>query len=176
MKRLLSAKSVDRWIHHAWSRIAAPMHDQFHSQWVQWNLRRPYPLQQIEESIGDYGERLVSVYLERCGYKILEQSFNTRVGEIDLIAVWQRRQIVFVEVKTWSRNWLNAGGPSDAVDDDKQTKMTRTALIYLKRHGLLETPARFDVVEVTFDETTRKPIFRHFENAFEATGQFQFYS
>ena len=83
---------------------------------------------------------------------------------------------MFVEVKTWSRTWLNAGGPADAVDDDKQTKMTRTALIYLKRHGLLETPARFDVVEVTFDEATRKPIFRHFQNAFEATGQYQMYS
>lgn len=176
MKRRLSTHRAERWVHHAWVRFATPLQHQLHSQWVQWNLRRPYPLQQIEESTGDYGERLVSVYLERCGYKILEHSFNTRVGEIDLIAVWKQRQIVFVEVKTWSRNWLNAGGPADAVDDDKQLKMTRTALIYLKRHGLLETPARFDVVEVTFDEKTRKPQFRHFENAFEASGQYQMHS
>jgi hypothetical protein len=45
----------------------------------------------------------------------------------------------------------------------------------MKRHGLLETPGRMDVIAVTFDPSTRRPIFRHFENAFEAVGQYQFF-
>ena len=146
------------------------------SQWVRWQLERPYPIQCAGESIGDYGERLAAIYLERCGYMILERSMQTRAGEIDIIAAWERQRIVFIEVKTWARPWPNAGGPSDAVHEEKQLRITKAALVYMKRHGLLETPGRMDVIEVTFDVESRRPIFRHFQDAFEAAGTFQFYS
>jgi putative endonuclease len=144
--------------------------------WARWRIARPYPLQQVDESMGDYGERLAALYLERSGYVILERSMSTRLGEIDLIAAWRGKQIVFVEVKTWAHQRINAGGPADAVDDVKQRKITHTALTYMKRHGLLETAGRMDVIEVTFAPETRKPLFRHFVNAFEAVGQFQMFS
>lgn len=144
--------------------------------WSNWQLSRPYPIQSSDETIGQYGERLASIYLERCGYRILERSFRTKVGEIDLIAAWGDRCIVFVEVKSWGSEWENAGGPADAVDEEKQRKITQTALIYCKRHGLLDTSGRADVIEVVFDAFSRRPIFRHFENAFEAVGKYQFYS
>jgi len=144
--------------------------------WVRWRVSLPYPLQQVDESIGDYGERLAALYLERSGYVILERSMSTRMGEIDVIAAWRGKQIVFVEVKTWAQQRINAGGPADAVDDVKQRKITNTALTYMKRHGLLETAGRMDVIEVTFAPETRKPLFRHFVNAFEAAGQFQMFS
>jgi putative endonuclease len=127
------------------------------------------------ESIGAYGERLASIYLERAGYLILERSFRSKSGEIDLIAAWRKRVVVFVEVKTWSGEWYNSGGPADAVDDKKQAKITKTALIYMKRHLLLETSGRADVIEVRFDPIRRSPIFRHFVNAFEAVGEFQMF-
>lgn len=147
-----------------------------HGVWSQWQLSRPYPIQASGESLGRYGERLAGIYLERCGYRILERSFRTKAGEIDLIATWGDRCIVFVEVKTWESAWLNAGGPSDAVDEEKQRKITQTALVYCKRHGLLDTSGRADVIEIVFDEISRRPIFRHIENAFEAVGKYQFYS
>ena len=43
-------------------------------------------------------------------------------------------------------------------------------------HDLLETPARFDVVAVTWPESGRRPEIEHFENAFEATGNWQMFS
>ncbi|MFO0013988.1 MAG: YraN family protein [Planctomycetota bacterium] len=147
-----------------------------HGVWSRWRLSRPYPIQSSGESTGQYGERLAAIYLERCGYRILERSFRTRLGEIDLIAAWGDRCIVFVEVKTWGEVWENAGGPSDAVDEEKQRKITQTALVYCKRHGLLDTSGRADVIEVTFDEFSRRPTFRHIENAFEAVGSYQLYS
>ncbi len=147
-----------------------------HAAWSKWQRSRPYPIQSIGETTGQYGERLAAIYLERCGYRILERSFRTKVGEIDLIAAWRDQYVVFVEVKTWGSAWENAGGPSDAVDEEKQRKITQTALIYCKRHGLLDTSGRADVIEVTFDELTRRPIFRHIENAFEAVGNYQLYS
>ncbi len=146
------------------------------SAWSQWQLSRPYPIQSSDETTGEYGERLAAIYLERCGYRILERSFRTRLGEIDLIASWGDQYIVFVEVKTWGTAWENAGGPSDAVDEEKQRKITQTALIYCKRHGLLDTSGRADVIEVTFEEISRRPIFRHIENAFEAVGKYQLFS
>jgi len=150
--------------------------DRLHGRWVQMRLAQAYPIQASEETIGAYGERLASVYLERCGYTLLERSFRTRFGEIDLIAAWGKRIVVFVEVKTWAGEWFNAGGPADAVDETKQRKITQTALVYLKRHSLLDTSSRMDVIEVTFDGETRHPKFRHFENAFEATGKYQMHT
>ena len=98
-------------------------------------------------------------------------------GEIDLIAVWKRKVVVFVEVKTWASSWENAGGPSDAVDEKKQEKITRVALAYMKRHHLLESSGRADVIAVFASvQPGMQPEFRHFVSAFEAIGQFQMFS
>lgn len=92
--------------------------------------------------MGAYGERIAAVFLERSGYIILERSYRLKSGEIDLIAVWERRVVVFVEVKTWAERKENTGGPSDAVDIAKQEKISKTALQYMKRHRLLESAGR----------------------------------
>jgi putative endonuclease len=127
------------------------------------------------ESLGNYGERLAALYLQRKGYFLLEKSFRTRYGEIDLIAAWRKRLVVFVEVKTWERLFSNGEGPSDRVDEKKQKKITDTALHYMKQHRLLGTSGRADVIEVIAQGEGGKPQFRHFENAFPAVGQFQMF-
>ena len=85
-----------------------------------------------------------------------------------------RKTIVFVEVKT--RVSAEAGHPAEAVDDVKQRRLTRMAVTFLKRHGLLEYPARFDVVAITWPTGIRVPTIEHIENAFEAVGKWEFYS
>jgi putative endonuclease len=62
------------------------------------------------------------------------------------------------------------------VDAAKQRRLTRAAVTFLKRHGLLESPARFDVVAVTWPANQRRPTVEHFANAFEASGRWEFYS
>jgi len=52
-------------------------------------------------SLGEKGEQMACDHLRRMGYKVLEQNYRTRLGEIDLIAR-QGRRVVFVEVKTRS--------------------------------------------------------------------------
>ena len=94
-------------------------------------------------------------------------------GELDLVAV-DGRTIVFVEVKT--RRSSESGHPVEAVDPAKQRRLTRLAVMYLKRHGLLEYSARFDVVAVTWPSGRRRPTIEHFPNAFEAAGKWEFYS
>lgn len=122
---------------------------------------------------GDRGERAASRYLRRLGYRIRARQYANRYGEIDLIAL-DGRCIVFVEVKT--RRTDEAGHPVEAVDYRKRRKLTQTALAYLKRHGLLERRARFDVLTVLWPEDERKPHIEHFQNAFEPVGEGQMFS
>jgi putative endonuclease len=138
-------------------------------------LTLPYPPKNPDETLGAYGERLAAILLERKGYLILERSFRTKTGEIDLIASYQNRIVVFVEVKAWEKESHDGTGPADRVDEKKQKKITDTALRYYKQHRLWGTPGRADVIEVIANSSKGGPALRHFEHAFEAVGQFQMF-
>jgi putative endonuclease len=128
--------------------------------------RAPKPL-------GLRGEEVAARFLKRLGYTIVARGDRLKPGEIDLVAV-DRQTVVFVEVKT--RESADAGHPSEAVDAAKQRRLTRAAVTFLKRHRLMESPARFDVVAVTWPAGQRRPTIEHFPNAFEAAGRWEFYS
>lgn len=124
------------------------------------------------DTLGSRGEREAARYLERLGYRILARGHRQRLGEIDLVAL-DGRTLVFVEVKTWRRD--DVGDPSQAVDERKQERLTRAALVYLKKRGLLEQPARFDVISIVWPDAKSPPEIRHYINAFEAVGKWQMY-
>lgn len=70
---------------------------------------------------------------------------------------------VFVEVKTREGSAFGAG--AEAVVPWKQQRVARMAVDYAARHGLLDTPCRIDVVEVTTGEgAPRVDVYR---NAFD---------
>jgi putative endonuclease len=117
-------------------------------------------------TFGQRGERAAAKYLKRHGYIIIACGHRDHFGEIDIIAV-DGRTVVFVEVKTRSAH--DSGHPADAVDHDKQRRLTRAAAAYRKRHDLLETAARFDVIAITWPSGKGKPVIEHFKNAFDAT-------
>ena len=124
------------------------------------------------KTLGQLGEAAAARYLKRLGYVIVARGSHIRRGEIDLIAV-DGRTLVFVEVKT--RVSHDAGHPAEAVDREKQRRLTRLAMVYLKRHHLLENPARFDVIAITWPKTQRRPTIEHFKNAFEPVGEGQMF-
>ncbi|MBI3464406.1 MAG: YraN family protein [Planctomycetes bacterium] len=130
--------------------------------WQTWlsRLRPPKPL-------GRRGEDAAARYLRRLGYKIVARGERDRLGELDLVAV-DRPTVVFVEVRT--RTSQTAGHPVETVDAVKQRRLTRLALGYLKRHDLLEYPARFDIIAITWPPGARHPTIEHFKNAFECVG------
>ena len=136
--------------------------------YARW-LRRFFP----PRTLGQRGEDAAARFLQREGYKILARGRRLATGELDLVAL-DGRTIVFVEVKT--RTSADAGHPADAVDAVKQRKLTRLAVTFMKRHGLLEYPARFDVVAITWPSDGSRPRIEHFKNAFEAVGENEFYS
>lgn len=128
-------------------------------------------------TLGARGERAAARYLRwKKRMYIVEASARNIFGEIDIIAVdHQKTKVIFVEVKT--RKSHDRGHPAEAVTPEKQKRITRIALSYMKRNRLLEEcSARFDVVAVTWPTEQRSPTIEHYENAFDAVGQFQLFS
>ncbi len=124
--------------------------------------------------LGQRGEAVAARFLKRRGYKLIAQGSRMPSGELDLVAVDRDRTIVFVEVKT--RGSDEVGHPAEAVDADKQRRLTRLAVTFLKRHGLLEHPSRFDVIAIVWPEGRRRPQVEHIKNAFDAAGSGEFFS
>jgi putative endonuclease len=126
-----------------------------------------------KKPLGQRGEDAAAKYLKRKGYRILARHVDSRLGELDIIAV-DERTVVFIEVKT--RTTTDAGHPAEAIDEFKQRRMTQAALAYLKAHRLLDHAARFDVVAITWADQATCPTIEHFENALSPVGSGQFYS
>jgi len=126
--------------------------------------------------IGRQGEQEAARLLRRKGLLIVAESESDRAGEIDLIAADKRsRSLIFVEVKTLQT--VRSGHPADRVDENKQGRITRAALRYMKRRGLLGTPCRFDVIAIWWPKGFERPTrVEHFEHAFEAAGDFQMWA
>src|SRR3954467_12324182 len=100
--------------------------------------------------LGTRGEKLASKFLRRNGYKILSRNFRGRTGgEIDLVCR-DGDTLVFVEVKTRTRE--DFGRPLDAVDRDKRKRISRGGLAWLRLLGGPDILFRFDVVEVIIAE------------------------
>ena len=108
---------------------------------------------------------------------MVEKNYRAGKGEIDLIAIDQRtKKMIFVEVKTHSTS--KPGHPADRVDAEKQGRVTRAALRYLKRKKLLGTPVRFDVIAVWWQDpgSSTPNRIEHYLHAFEAIGDGQFFA
>src|ERR1700681_3343190 len=113
--------------------------------------------------LGTRGEKLACRFLRRNGYKVLYRNFRGRSGgEIDIVCR-DKDTLVFIEVKTRTRE--DFGRPFDAVDRNKQKRIARGGLAWLR---LLDDPDilfRFDVVEVLIVEDAQ-PRFELLRSAF----------
>ena len=114
-------------------------------------------MKQNNREVGQKYEEKAVAYLKSQGYEIVECNFRCRQGEIDIIAK-EDGYLVFCEVKY--RRTKKAGEPAEAITPAKMRKISQTATYYLYRHGLQDTPCRFDVLAI---EGTR---IRLIKNAF----------
>jgi putative endonuclease len=113
--------------------------------------------------LGTRGENLACQFLRKNGYKILYRNFRGRTGgEIDVVCR-DRDTLVFVEVKTRTRE--DFGRPFEAINRDQRKRISRGGLAWLR---LLDDPDilfRFDVVEVIIAEGAQ-PRLELIRNAF----------
>ncbi len=103
--------------------------------------------------LGARGEALAVKYLKRTGYRIVEQNFRVRAGEIDIIAE-QDGTLVFIEVKT--RTDTRFGLPFESITASKKIHLSKVALEYMSKHDCHDRPARFDVIGVQLDTNEPK--------------------
>lgn len=96
-------------------------------------------------SLGKKGEELALKYLKRHKYKIIEQNYKSRFGEIDIIAK-DEDVLAFIEVKT--RKSTEFGSPQESVDIRKQRQLAKAALEYISKRKIRNTNCRFDVVGI----------------------------
>lgn len=119
--------------------------------WMERWLHRVQPKELLAEHLatGWRGELAAYFHLRRQGYTIVAQGWRSHItpGDLDLVG-WDGNRLCFVEVKSrTARDWAPA---ESAVDDDKRRTVRRLARRYLRRAGLPEAAARFDVVSVYF--------------------------
>lgn len=99
----------------------------------------------IRHEIGKFGEDMAVKYLQQKGYKVIERNFESRQGEIDIIAI-DKNELVFIEVKT--RTNMKFGKPIEAVDKPKQKHLIKTVEYYLYSRHLEDEFIRIDVIEI----------------------------
>lgn len=115
-----------------------------------------------QKHVGNAGELFAAKHLSQIGYRLLDQNYSTRYGEIDLIAL-DGDIIVFIEVKT--RTTDTFGAPEDSVTPTKLEKIINTALLWLQAHPEAPEDWRIDVVAVLVDQNYDLLDLQHFIDA-----------
>ena len=113
------------------------------------------------QAFGEIGERLAERWLRRKGWRIVQRRFRNGHRDIDLVAE-REGLIAFVEVK--ARRGVEFGLPVEAVDWRKQRELTRSAHVWIERHGRPGDSYRFDVIGVLVAGSAVS--IRHVEDAF----------
>ncbi len=110
---------------------------------------------------GKTGEDIACNYLKKAGFEIIERNFKTEIGEIDVICAGEG-YLVFVEVK--SRLDDKFGNAAEAVNADKQRKISQVAAQFIAKYRKYSHQMRFDVIEVYM----RDKKLNHIRNAFDS--------
>lgn len=112
------------------------------------------------KALGDRGEALAAVHLERAGWTVTHRNFRMGRKEIDLVA---RRDgvVAFVEVKT--RAGRGYGHPLEAITWKKRREIGQVAAAWIDRHGRPDESYRFDAVAILMEGA--EPRIEHVEDA-----------
>ena len=113
------------------------------------------------QALGELGERIAERWLRMRGWKVVQRRFRSGHRDIDLV-VERDSVVVFVEVK--ARRGDRFGGPVEAVNWRKQRELSRSARVWVDRHGRRNDAYRFDVIGVLVAGSRVR--IRHIPDAF----------
>ncbi len=111
---------------------------------------------------GRKAEEKACRFLRKKGFRILARNYRCRSGEIDIVAE-EKGDLIFVEVRSLGPSARHL--PEETIDPEKQRRLSRTALAFLRDSKMQDRPARFDVVAVETTHTGTS--LRHLPDAFE---------
>lgn len=118
-----------------------------------------------KRKLGDMGEGIASKFLEKHGFKIVEQNYLKKWGEIDIIAQKDKR-FHFIEVKTVTRDLSRPARSNDHeaeenVHEWKRERMRKTIFSYLSEKGIEDEKYQVDVIAVYIDPMNKKARVRY---------------
>lgn len=110
--------------------------------------------------VGKIGEEIAKKFLDKQGYKIIEQNYKTKYAEINLIAV-NKKDLVFVEVRT--KVGENFGTPEETINKKKIKKLSGNAMAYvaIKKWNSL---FRIDAICIVLKPDYSVERLNHYEN------------
>jgi putative endonuclease len=117
------------------------------------------------QALGALGERIAERWLVQRGWRVRARRFRSGHRDLDLV-VERDGVVAFVEVK--ARRGSAFGDPLAAVHWRKQRELTRSACVWLQRHGRPGLACRFDAIGVLVEGSRVR--VRHVENAFAVRG------
>jgi putative endonuclease len=107
-----------------------------------------------KQRVGAWGEKLACQHLQKKGYEIVCTNYQTRVGEIDIIAWHEKpfhgKTLCFVEVKT--RSSQRGSGARAAGRYEKLRAIKRTAHAYCMERDVYidSTPIQFEYIGIFY--------------------------
>ena len=108
---------------------------------------------------GELGEKIARKHLERKKYKILDENFKRKWGEIDIVAK-KKDKIIFFEVKTILKK--QGFFPEDQIDFKKKRQLWKMAQIYLSENKIsFDNHWQIDIIAVEITPELKKANIRH---------------
>ena len=115
------------------------------------------------KSLGRLGEQLAAEHFERLGWRIVDRNYQTRVGELDIVAV-DGNALVFAEVKTCR---LGRGDPWHSLHERKRAQVRKVSGLWFNQRRIpFFESVRFDAIGVLVDEAGHLVRLDHIEGAF----------
>ena len=114
------------------------------------------------KTTGALGENLAAQFLKKKGYRIREQNYTCKYGEIDIVAE-KKGYLVFIEVRT--KRTKEFGSPEESITPIKKQKLINVAHSYINDHEKLPLSWRIDFVGVELDQQDKATRIEIIENA-----------
>ncbi len=109
---------------------------------------------------GMRGEIIAKKFLQKKGYKIVEQNFRTKYSEMDLVAK-KNNVLVFVEVRTKTNEHF--GSPEQTINKNKINRLVRSAQAYAAYNKYFGN-FRIDAVCIILNPDSSPKRITHYES------------
>lgn len=110
--------------------------------------------------LGDIGENVACMFLEKHGYRVLERNYLRKWGELDIVAE-KGNMVHFVEVKSVTHG--TSMRPEENMHPGKLKRLHRAIQTYLLEKRV-DKDWQLDLVTVEIDETKRTATAQILEN------------
>ncbi len=98
-----------------------------------------------QKNLGKIGEEKAISFLKNQGFFIIKKNFQTKLGEIDIIAK-RGNELHFIEVKT--RSNTKKGQPYEAVNQRKIDHLKKAAQFFLLKSKFNDYKLKIDIISI----------------------------